>query len=123
MAQDKLVRVVRGSIFDVAVDIRRGSPRFGQWAGVVLSERAWNQLFVPNGFAHGFLTLEPDTEVAYKVTSDYAPACDRAIAWNDPAIDIAWPLHESQPSLSEKDAQAPLLKDADTLFDFHKAEP
>jgi dTDP-4-dehydrorhamnose 3,5-epimerase len=117
-AQDKLVRVVRGSIFDVAVDIRRGSPRFGQWTGVVLSETGWNQLLVPKGFAHGFLTLEPDTEVAYKVTDDYAPDCDRAIRWDDPMVNISWPLQGNTPSLSEKDARAPRLTDVEALFVF-----
>ncbi len=120
-AQDKLVRVIRGSIFDVAVDIRRGSPRFGQWAAMVLSTNAWNQLFIPKGFAHGFLTLEADTEVAYKVTDQYASECDRTIAWNDPVINIAWPLHGVQPILSNKDAHAPRLSDVMTQFEFEMA--
>jgi dTDP-4-dehydrorhamnose 3,5-epimerase len=115
-AQDKLVRVVRGSVLDVAVDIRRGSPRFGKWVSVVLSEGAWNQLFVPKGFAHGFLTLEPDTEVAYKVSDYYNAACDRGIAWNDTDINISWPLNGEQPHLSDKDAAAPRLAAVDTDF-------
>ena len=106
--QDKLVRVLRGSIFDVAVDIRPGSPCFGKWVSRVLSAGAFNQLLVPKGFAHGFLTLEPDVEVLYKVSAPYAPECDRSIAWNDPALTIAWPLEAGrQPLLSAKDAAAP----------------
>lgn len=108
-AQDKLVRVLRGSVFDVAVDIRLGSPSFGKWVSCVLSAEGWNQLLVPRGFAHGFLTLEPDSEVAYKVSAPYAPDCDRSIRWDDPAIGIKWPLHGRQPVLSAKDAAAPLL--------------
>ena len=109
-AQDKLVRVLRGSIFDVAVDIRPGSPSFGKWVSRVLSAEAFNQLLVPKGFAHGFLTLEANVEVLYKVSAPYAPECDRSIAWNDPALAIAWPLEAGrQPLLSAKDAAAPLL--------------
>lgn len=107
-AQDKLVRVSRGAIFDVAVDIRRGSPTFGQWAGLIISADAWNQLFVPKGFAHGFLTLEDHTEVLYKVSSPYSPEHDRSIRFDDPAIGIHWPL-DGAPILSGKDAEAPLL--------------
>ena len=106
-AQDKLVRVLRGSIFDVAVDIRPGSPSFGKWLSRVISAAAFNQILVPKGFAHGFLTLEPNVEVLYKVSAPYAPECDRSIAWNDPALAIAWPLEAGQqPILSAKDATA-----------------
>ena len=115
-AQDKLVRVTRGSIFDVAVDIRRSSPTFGNWVGVVLSAKEWNQLLVPRGFAHGFLTLEPDCEVQYKVTAAYSPENDRAIRFDDPAIGIDWPLDGTTRILSEKDRHAPLMADAE-LFE------
>ena len=114
-AQDKLVRVVRGAIFDVAVDIRRGSPSFGQWVGVELSADNWTQLLVPKGFAHGFLTLKPDTEVVYKVTDFYNRDSERAIRYDDPDIAIAWPGLASPPVLSEKDAAAPFLRDADVF--------
>jgi dTDP-4-dehydrorhamnose 3,5-epimerase len=110
--QVKLIRVLKGSIFDVAVDIRNGSPTYGKWVSCVLSDRKFNQLLIPRGFAHGFLTLEPDVEVLYKVTAPYAPECDRGISWNDPAIGIAWPLEAGQqPVLSGKDAAAPRLAD------------
>jgi dTDP-4-dehydrorhamnose 3,5-epimerase len=115
-AQDKLVRVLRGSILDVAVDIRKGSPHFGKWVSLVLSHEAWNQILVPKGFAHGFLTLEPDTEVAYKVSDYYSLEHDRGIAWNDPDIGIAWPLDGAQPHVSDKDAKAPRLKEVDLPF-------
>jgi dTDP-4-dehydrorhamnose 3,5-epimerase len=115
-AQDKLIRVTRGSIFDVAVDIRRGSPSFGGWIGVTLSAAAWNQLLVPKGFAHGFLTLESDTEVQYKVTAPYSRDCDRAIRFDDPAIGIDWPIAENSLLLSDKDRGAPLLADVETGF-------
>jgi dTDP-4-dehydrorhamnose 3,5-epimerase len=110
MAQAKLIRVLRGAVFDVAVDIRPGSASFGRWVSCVLSAGAFNQLYVPVGFAHGFLTLETDTEVLYKVSAPYAPDCERAIAWDDPSVAIAWPLSEGQkPLLSAKDAEAPFL--------------
>lgn len=109
--QGKLVRVVRGSIFDVAVDIRRNSATFGQWAGVVLSEDQWNQLFIPKGFAHGFVALENDTEVQYKVTAPYSAELDRGIRFDDPAIGIEWPVDPSDLIISEKDRNAPLLAD------------
>ncbi len=115
-AQDKLVRVVRGAILDVAVDLRRGSPTFGRHVSVVLSAEAWNQLFVPIGFAHGFCTLEDDTEVIYKVTQYYAPDHDRGLLWNDPDLGIAWPVEAEQAVLSDKDRLHPRLKDLAAYF-------
>ena len=108
-AQHKLVRVVRGSVFDVAVDLRRGSPSFGKHVTAVLSAEAWNQIFVPIGFAHGFMTLEPDTEVIYKVSNYYAPDHDKGILWNDPALAIAWPIDDREAILSDKDRKQPRL--------------
>lgn len=116
-AQTKLVRVTRGAVYDVAVDIREGSPTFGQWIGVTLSEQNKRQLLVPQGFAHGFFTIEPNTEVQYKVDEFYSPEHDRGILWNDPEIGIEWPLNIT-PVLSEKDGKAPFLKDADINFTF-----
>ena len=105
-AQAKLVRVPRGAIFDVAVDLRLGSPSYGKWVGVELSAEKWNQLYVPAGFAHGFMTLEPDTEAIYKVDAPWSRDDERALRWNDPAIGIAWPDIGAGPILSDKDAQA-----------------
>jgi dTDP-4-dehydrorhamnose 3,5-epimerase len=105
-AQGKLVRVARGEIFDVAVDLRRTSPTFGRWFGLVLSSDRGNQLWIPPGFAHGFLTLSETADVLYKASEHYDPACERSIAWNDPDIGIDWNL-ESEPILSAKDAAAP----------------
>ena len=115
-AQDKLVRVVRGAIFDVAVDIRRSSPTFGRWVGVELSAERWNQLFVPKGFAHGFVTLTENAEVLYKVTDVYSAAHDRAIRFDDPRIAVRWPVEPQGLILSEKDRKAPFLEEAD-VFD------
>ena len=115
-AQAKLVRVSRGSAFDVAVDLRPGSPTYRQWQGVTLSAVAWNQLLIPVGFAHGFLTLEPDTEVQYKASAPYDPAADRAIRFDDPAIAIEWPLPAADFILSDRDRSAPLLANVDTGF-------
>ena len=115
-AQAKLVRVSRGSAFDVAVDVRSGSPTYRQWVGVLLSAAEWNQLLIPEGFAHGFLTLEPDTEVQYKATALYDPASDRVIRFDDPAIGIEWPLAADQLTLSDRDRTAPLLAELETGF-------
>jgi dTDP-4-dehydrorhamnose 3,5-epimerase len=109
--QGKLVRVVRGSAFDVAVDIRRGSPTFGRWAGVTLDVKAHRQMWIPPGFAHGFLALEDDTHFLYKTTDFYAKDCERAIAWNDATIGIDWPLDGLTPTLAAKDAAAPPLSE------------
>jgi dTDP-4-dehydrorhamnose 3,5-epimerase len=110
-AQDKLVRVVSGRILDVVIDIRRSSPTFGQWLSVEISADEWNQILVPIGFAHGLCTLEPNTQVLYKVTNYYSAAHDFGIRWNDPDLSIRWPFSEEQVELSEKDKKQPLFKD------------
>jgi len=112
-AQGKLVRVSRGSAFDVAVDIRRGSPTFGRWVGATLDAVTQRQIWIPPGFAHGFLALEDDTHFLYKTTDYYARDFERSIAWNDPAIGIDWPRLGSAPSLADKDAAAPPIASAD----------
>ena len=115
--QDKLVRCIRGRIFDVAVDVRRGSPTYGHWVGTELSAENGHQMFIPIGFAHGFLTLESDCEVMYKCSDTYAPDHDGGIRWDDPAIGIAWPIPAGiTPETSPKDAQQPLLADFDSPF-------
>jgi len=114
MAQAKLVNVICGEIFDVAVDIRKQSPTYGKWVGEILSNKNHKMLYIPEGFAHGFLTLSDEVDVLYKVNNEYSPENDRGIMWNDPDIGINWPT--KSPLLSEKDTKQPLLKDADDDF-------
>ena len=113
-SQGKLVRALRGSVFDVAVDIREGSPTFGQWVGRTLSEKNALALWVPPGFAHGFLVLEDDTQILYKCTHPYTPEAERCIAYNDPAIGVEWPAEAAQ--INDRDAQAPGLDKAERNF-------
>lgn len=114
-AQGKLVRVVSGRVFDVAVDMRRDSPRFGQWEGYELSADNHRQLWIPPGFAHGFLVLSETADFLYKTTNYYAPQAEGALAWNDPTVGIEWPLDGLKPLLADKDANAPRLQDARTF--------
>lgn len=115
-AQDKLVRVIRGSVFDVAVDIRHGSPTFGKHVARVIGAADWNEFLVPSGFAHGFCTLEANTEVIYKVTNYYSPEHDRGVLWNDADLGIAWPIGEAQAILSDKDRGLPRFADLPAYF-------
>ncbi|WP_131114092.1 dTDP-4-dehydrorhamnose 3,5-epimerase [Lichenihabitans psoromatis] len=117
-AQGKLIRAIRGAIFDVAVDIRQGSPTFGRHVWARLDGVDGDQLWVPPGFAHGYCTLEPDTLVAYKVTNPYSPADDGGILWNDPALGIAWPLGAGGAVLSDKDTKLPVLADLPAVFTY-----
>ncbi len=112
--QGKLVRCVFGELFDVAVDIRKGSPTYAKWVSATLSAENQHMMWIPPGFAHGYLTISSVSEVLYKVTSEYSPAHDRSVRWNDPTIGIKWPI--TNPILSRKDAEAPLLADADSNF-------
>lgn len=114
--QGKLVRVIRGAAYDVVVDIRRGSPTFGRHVAVELTAENWRQLWVPPGFAHGFYTLQPQTEVEYKLTGYYNPEHDRGIAWDDPALAIPWPVTDGGPLLSAKDRAQPRLADLAPYF-------
>ena len=116
-AQAKLVRCGRGAIFDVALDIRRGSPTYGEWKGYELTAENGEQLYVPVGFAHGFVTLEPHSEIVYKCSDYYAPETEGAILWNDTDIGINWPT-KADPILSDKDAVAPLLSELESPFIF-----
>jgi dTDP-4-dehydrorhamnose 3,5-epimerase len=113
-AQAKLVMVLKGEVFDVAVDIRKGSPTFGQWVGLTLTEKKVQMLYIPAGFAHGFCVLSDEADFVYKVSNEYSIELDSGIFWNDPEIGIDWPI--SDPLLSEKDMTFPLLKDADLDF-------
>ena len=118
--QSKLVRCIKGSVLDVAVDIRKGSPTFGQYVAVELTEENHLQLFIERGFAHGFSVLSDEVVFQYKCDNFYAPQSEGAIAWNDPALNIDWRLPTEKVILSEKDKHHPLLKDADFLFDFNE---
>lgn len=115
-AQDKLIRVLKGRILDVAVDLRRSSPTYGQHFAIELSAENFKQMFVPIGFAHGFCTLEPDTEILYKVSTYYAPEHDHGLAWDDPALGIAWPVTADLAVLSDRDGHHPRLADLDSPF-------
>lgn len=121
-AQGKLVRCTRGSILDVGVDIRVGSPSYGRHVAVELSATNWRQLWVPPGFAHGYVTLEDDCEVIYKVTDYYAPECDRGIAWDDPFLGIDWRISSAEVILSDKDRKQPRLADAPPAFQYIRQE-
>jgi dTDP-4-dehydrorhamnose 3,5-epimerase len=121
-AQGKLVRCTRGAILDVGVDIRVGSPTYGRHVAAELSAANWRQLWVPPGFAHGYVTLEDDCEVIYKVTDYYAPDCDRGIAWNDPTLGIDWRISAVDVILSDKDRKQPRLQDAPPAFQFIRQE-
>ena len=117
-AQDKLVRVSKGAIFDVAVDIRHGSPTFGQYVSATISAENWQQILMPKGFAHGFCTLEAETEVQYKVTSPYARDNDMGLKWNDPELAIDWPVGEREALLSERDGKHPGLSELPAYFSY-----
>ncbi len=115
-AQDKLIRVARGAVFDVVVDIRAASPTFGRHCAFRLDDRMGTQLFVPKGFLHGFCTLEPATEVVYKLSAHYAPEAEYGVLWNDPDLEIEWPVSSAEAILSDKDATAPRLRDVPRFF-------
>jgi len=119
-SQAKLVRVVRGAVFDVAVDLRKGSPTYGKHVTAVISAKEWNQLYIPKGFAHGFCTLEPDTEFLYKVDDYYSPEHEQGIQWDDPELGIAWPVEAGKALLSSKDTGNPCLADILDYFIYGK---
>ena len=116
-AQGKLIRCIKGAIWDVVVDARASSPTFGRWAAAELSAANWSQLWIPVGFLHGFCTLEPDTEVVYKVTAPYDRAAERGLLWNDPALALPWPIAEADAIFSDKDRILPRWSDLPKLFD------
>jgi dTDP-4-dehydrorhamnose 3,5-epimerase len=122
-AQDKLIQVVRGAIYDVALDLRNGSPWFGQFVGAEISADNWNQILVPAGFAHGLCTLEPNTAVIYKVTAPYSPDHEEGIRWNDPDLQIPWPISPQDALLSDRDQSLPHLSELDSPFDYAKVTP
>jgi dTDP-4-dehydrorhamnose 3,5-epimerase len=117
-AQGKLVRCIRGAILDVAVDIRAQSPTYGSHVALELSAENWRQLWLPPGFAHGYVTLEPDCEVIYKVTDYWAPDCERGLAWNDPSLDIDWRFSPADIIMADKDRRNPRLSDIDPVFNY-----
>ena len=119
-AQDKLVRCVAGAILDVAVDIRRGSPTFGKWVSAEISADNWRQIFVPRGFAHGFVTLKPNTEVCYKVSDYYSREHERGIRFDDPALAIDWRIDRAKAVLSDRDRDHPPLAELESLFEYGK---
>jgi dTDP-4-dehydrorhamnose 3,5-epimerase len=116
MAQAKLVRVVRGAIYDVALDLRRASPTFGRHVAATISAEAWNQILIPIGFAHGFCTLTEDTEVLYRLSNYHSPMHERGVLWNDPALAIDWPVAAGEAVLSDRDRHQPRLADVNDLF-------
>jgi dTDP-4-dehydrorhamnose 3,5-epimerase len=115
-AQAKLVTALKGEIFDVAVDIRKGSPTYGKWVGEILSEKNHKLLYVPQGFAHGFCVLSEEADVTYKVNNEYSPETDRGLLWNDPKVGVKWPIEK--PITSKKDQQQPLLENIDNNFEY-----
>ncbi len=117
-AQHKLIRVVRGALLDVAVDLRRGSPTFARHVSVEISADAWNQVFVPIGFAHGYCTLAPNTEIIYKVSCGYAPEYERGLLWNDPALGIDWPVSADDAAMADRDRQLPPLAELTDVFEY-----
>jgi len=121
-AQAKLVSCIRGAVWDVCVDIRKGSPTYGKWVAATLSEANGHQLFVPAGFAHGFVTLEPDSQLFYKVGDYYSKEAEGGLAWDDPDLGISWPLPDSGPILSDKDSDLPQLAGFESPFDFEGGE-
>ncbi|HZR59653.1 MAG TPA: dTDP-4-dehydrorhamnose 3,5-epimerase [Xanthobacteraceae bacterium] len=120
-AQAKLVRVLRGSVYDVAVDLRAGSPSYGRWIAATLTAERGEQVFVPRGFAHGYCTLEAETEVAYKVDDYYAPDCEQGLIWNDPTLAIDWPVTAADAVLSDKDRKLPRFADFASPFRYDRA--